>query len=156
MWKSQVLDSKFLSSTFFYDFMMWSLRDFLLNGKQGYLLRGRVCTTRCLPRAIIIGYVPVLYSLCKRFLNALSRWIFIPNLQCWYFFSPICHWRKWSVNYPQSLSLWVTVPGLKSILWPSILRWVCGFLNHCIWEEMVLQVWNPFFLKEERDKTQQA
>lgn len=29
-------------------------------------------------------------------------------------------------------------------------------LNHCIQEKMVLQVWNPFFLKEERDKTQQA
>lgn len=86
MWKLQVLDSKFLSSTFFYDFMMWSSGDFLLNGKQGYLLRGRDYTMRCLPRTVIIYYGPVLYSSLQRFLNVLSRWIFIPSLQCWYFF----------------------------------------------------------------------
>lgn len=38
------------------------------------------------------------------------------------------------MNYPQSLNLWVTDLGLKSISWPLIWKWVSRFLNHCIWE----------------------
>lgn len=38
------------------------------------------------------------------------------------------------MNYPQSLNLWVTDLGLKSIFWPLIWKWVGRFLNHYLWE----------------------